>query len=143
MHCKAGLGRTGTLTGIFAMKHYKIPAEEFIAWVRIARPGSVLGPQQFFLNQKECNYLHSSPYKKSISMKVEDMSPIDRLKSIKGEASQGNYLVQAKERNSESKKKSDKYRNQLSQGRQRHPISSASKADARSNSSLGFQYSYQ
>ena len=36
-------------------------------------------------------------------MKVEDMSPIDRLKSVKGEAYQGNYLVSAKERNSEKK----------------------------------------
>ena len=36
-------------------------------------------------------------------MKVEDMSPIDRLKSVKGEAFQGNYLVSAKERNSEKK----------------------------------------
>ena len=47
-------------------------------------------------------------------MKVEDMSPIDRLKSIKGEASQGNYLLHAKERNSESKRKSDKQRSMVS-----------------------------
>jgi cell division cycle 14 len=44
IHCKAGLGRTATLIGIFAMNFYKIPAEAFIAWSRIARPGSVLGP---------------------------------------------------------------------------------------------------
>jgi cell division cycle 14 len=44
IHCKAGLGRTGTLIGLYAMKYYKIPAEQFIGWIRIARPGSVLGP---------------------------------------------------------------------------------------------------
>lgn len=106
VHCKAGLGRTGTLIGLYAMKHYQIPAEQFIGWIRIARPGSVLGPQQFFLLQKEHEYLkhHAhSAYKKSVSMKLEDMSPIDKLKSVKGEAYQGNYLVSAKERNSEKK----------------------------------------
>jgi len=49
VHCKAGLGRTGTLIGLYAMKHYKFPARAFIAWNRICRPGSILGPQQQFL----------------------------------------------------------------------------------------------
>lgn len=44
MHCKAGLGRTGTLIGLWAMKKFKFPAEYFIGWIRIARPGSILGP---------------------------------------------------------------------------------------------------
>lgn len=44
IHCKAGLGRTGTLIGLYAMKHYKFPAAAFIGWIRIARPGSILGP---------------------------------------------------------------------------------------------------
>eukprot|EP00927_Polykrikos_kofoidii_P009996 TRINITY_DN14211_c0_g1_i1.p1 TRINITY_DN14211_c0_g1~~TRINITY_DN14211_c0_g1_i1.p1 ORF type:complete len:486 (+),score=67.13 TRINITY_DN14211_c0_g1_i1:84-1541(+) len=49
VHCKAGLGRTGTLVGLYAMKHHQFPARAFIGWNRICRPGSVLGPQQQFM----------------------------------------------------------------------------------------------
>ncbi len=49
VHCKAGLGRTGCLIACYAMKHYRFPAADFIGWIRIARPGSILGPQQHFL----------------------------------------------------------------------------------------------
>ena len=45
----AGLGRTGTLIACYIMKHYKFTAAEAIAWIRICRPGSVIGPQQEFL----------------------------------------------------------------------------------------------
>lgn len=47
------MGRTGTLICSYAMKNYKIPAKVMIAWNRICRPGSILGPQQHFLCQKE------------------------------------------------------------------------------------------
>ena len=33
------------------MKHFGFPADAFIGYIRIARPGSVLGPQQQFLNE--------------------------------------------------------------------------------------------
>ena len=49
IHCKAGLGRTGSLIAAYAMKHYRFPADAFIGYIRICRPGSVLGPQQQFL----------------------------------------------------------------------------------------------
>ena len=47
----AGLGRTGTLIGAYLMKHYKFSAAEIIAWLRICRPGSVIGPQQNYLEE--------------------------------------------------------------------------------------------
>jgi len=53
VHCKAGLGRTGSLIGCYMMKHYRLTASETIAWLRICRPGSIIGHQQQWMVEKQ------------------------------------------------------------------------------------------
>lgn len=53
VHCKAGLGRTGSVIGAYLCKHYRMTAAEVIGWMRICRPGSVIGPQQHYLEEME------------------------------------------------------------------------------------------
>ena len=50
VHCRAGLGRTGTLIGLYMMYKYEaFDVKSIIAWLRMCRPGSVVGEQQQFL----------------------------------------------------------------------------------------------
>merc|ERR1712154_703878 len=53
VHCKAGLGRTGSCIGCYIMKHYAWSASQVICWLRVCRPGSVIGPQQQFLEMQQ------------------------------------------------------------------------------------------
>ncbi|XP_032427390.1 dual specificity protein phosphatase CDC14AB-like isoform X2 [Xiphophorus hellerii] len=72
VHCKAGLGRTGTLIGCYLMKHYRFTAAEAIAWTRICRPGSVIGPQQNFLEDKQASLWLQSPH--TLKGRTEDQT---------------------------------------------------------------------
>ena len=53
VHCKTGLGRTGTLIALYMMKHHGFTARQAMGWLRILRPGSVIGPQQQYLCDSE------------------------------------------------------------------------------------------
>lgn len=49
VHCKAGLGRTGVLICCYMIKHFGFTAQEAMGYIRVCRPGSVIGPQQHYL----------------------------------------------------------------------------------------------
>ena len=53
VHCKAGLGRTGSLISCYLMKHFHFTGEEVIGWLRICRPGSIIGPQQHWVKSMQ------------------------------------------------------------------------------------------
>ena len=39
------------MIGCYAMKHYHFDPAYFIGWIRMCRPGSILGPQQRYLSE--------------------------------------------------------------------------------------------
>lgn len=82
IHCKAGLGRTGTLIACYMIKHYQFNAEEAIAWTRICRPGCVIGPQQHFVKQQEARLLREGRwYYKAQAIRSNSTSSLSPLSS--------------------------------------------------------------
>ncbi|KWU43272.1 phosphatases II, partial [Rhodotorula sp. JG-1b] len=57
VHCKAGLGRTGTLIGAYLIYKHGFTADEAIGFMRLMRPGSCVGPQQHFLYDNQLEWV--------------------------------------------------------------------------------------
>jgi len=49
IHCRAGLGRTGTILGSYLIRQHSLPARQMIAFARIMRPGCFLAKQPRFV----------------------------------------------------------------------------------------------
>lgn len=112
VHCKAGLGRTGTCIGAYLMKHYGFTAKEAIAWMRICRPGCVIGPQQHYLEKIERGMWEQGAAEGYIELPVDDSSscPIvstrpakvvkdsDMPDAVSGRAGQAEALLKARSR---------------------------------------------
>ena len=80
VHCKAGLGRTASMIGLAVMEQYRVGPHAYIAWARIARPGSVIGPQQHFLAEAFATMQHKRS--KSSTLKLGSKSRIGKTGDI-------------------------------------------------------------
>mgnify|MGYP004721152269 CR=1 FL=1 len=73
VHCKAGLGRTGCLIGAHLIYTHGFTANECIGYMRMIRPGMVVGPQQHWL------YLHQNDLRNWKFTMILDTLPIAKL----------------------------------------------------------------
>lgn len=71
LHCKAGLGRTGTLAACYMIKDFGFTGHEAIGWIRLCRPGSIIGDQQGYVLK----------YYENIHKKSSNSSPKNKLKT--------------------------------------------------------------
>ncbi|XP_061042257.1 dual specificity protein phosphatase CDC14A isoform X4 [Eubalaena glacialis] len=150
VHCKAGLGRTGTLIACYVMKHYRFTHAEIIAWIRICRPGSIIGPQQHFLEEKQASlWVQGDIFRSKLKNRPSSEGSINKILSSLDDMSIGGNLskIQNVERFGENNLEEDEdveMKNNITQGdklralkSQRQPRSSPSCAFRLSSSPQG------
>ncbi|XP_070124748.1 dual specificity protein phosphatase CDC14A isoform X23 [Equus caballus] len=150
VHCKAGLGRTGTMIACYVMKHYRFTHAEIIAWIRICRPGSIIGPQQHFLEEKQASlWVQGDIFRSKLKNRPSSDGSINKILSSLDDMCIGGNLskIQNVERFGENNFEEDEdveMKNSITQGdklralkSQRQPRSSPSCAFRSSSSPQG------
>lgn len=96
VHCKAGLGRTGSLIGAYIMKHYRFTAMETIAWIRLCRPGSVIGHQQAWMEEKQLSlWVQGETHRRENKIKLMPTHELG-VYSYKNQSCLDDTLIEAK-----------------------------------------------
>ncbi|XP_045059723.1 dual specificity protein phosphatase CDC14A isoform X2 [Desmodus rotundus] len=122
VHCKAGLGRTGTLIACYVMKHYRFTHAEIISWIRICRPGSIIGPQQHFLEEKQASlWVQGDIFRSKLKNRPSSEGSINKiLSSLDDMSISGNFSkIQNMERFGENSLEEDEdveMKNSITQG---------------------------
>ncbi|XP_047641139.1 dual specificity protein phosphatase CDC14A isoform X6 [Phacochoerus africanus] len=122
VHCKAGLGRTGTLIACYVMKHYRFTHAEIIAWIRICRPGSIIGPQQHFLEEKQASlWVQGDIFRSKLKSRPSSEGSLNKILSSLDDMSIGGNLskIQNVERFGENNLEEDEdveMKNNITQG---------------------------
>jgi hypothetical protein len=85
IHCKAGMGRTGTLIAFHLMEKYRLTGREAIAWMRMCRNGMIDANQQQFILESDENAASGSKGRALTGSKAQGLSSL-REESPQGKA---------------------------------------------------------